>query len=134
MTSGQKLELMRRLLDVFTRRDRVAWFDLCDPEVEWFPPAEWPEAGPIRGAAAVWDFIVTLDEPWEEGAYEIAEVIDPGGERFAGLLNRTVRGRSSGVAAEFEYWNLLTFRGGKLLRSQWFGDRAGVLEAAGLRE
>jgi hypothetical protein len=33
-----------------------------------------------------------------------------------------------------EFWLVTTFRDGKLLRDEWFTDRAEALEAAGLRE
>jgi ketosteroid isomerase-like protein len=132
--SQANVEIVRQLLDAFTQRDRAVWLALCDPEIEWFPPADWPESAAIRGAEAVWDFTVTLDDPWEEGAYELIEVIDPENDKIAGRLRRHVRGKSSGIDAEFEYWNVVTFRGGRMIRSEWFGDRAAALEAAGLSE
>ena len=45
-----------------------------------------------------------------------------------------MRGKASGIEAEFEYWAVLTFSNGKLLRSELFTDRARALEAAGLSE
>jgi hypothetical protein len=40
----------------------------------------------------------------------------------------TTRGR------EASYWQVATFRNGKILRMEWFADRAEALEAVGLRE
>ena len=70
----------------------------------------------------------------EEGSYDIVEVIDCGDDKVAGRVARHVRGKASGVDADFEYWNVVTLRRGKWLRSEWFTDRAEALEAAGLRE
>lgn len=44
------------------------------------------------------------------------------------------RGRTSGAGVEVNYWIVITFRRRKIIRDQWFTDRAEALEAAGLRE
>jgi len=132
--SQENVEIGRRILDAYNRRDKAAYFALCDPELEWVPPAEWPEAAPVRGREAVWHFIVELDEPWERGVYELVEVIDVTDDKIVAQLRRKVRGKTSGLDAEFERWNLVTFRHGKQLRSEWFAGRADALAAAGLRE
>jgi ketosteroid isomerase-like protein len=59
--SEESAESVRRAVDAFNRRDRATWLALCDPDIEWRPPAEWPESAPIRGAEAVWDFMIQLD-------------------------------------------------------------------------
>ena len=132
--SQENVELLRRLLAAFTRRDKAAWLALCDPEIEWVPPANWPESGVTRGCDAVWDFILKLDEPWTEGAYELTEAIDAGSGTVAARLRRHVQGGTSGVEAEFDFWNVATFRDRRLVRSEWFAGRAQALEAAGLSE
>jgi hypothetical protein len=45
-----------------------------------------------------------------------------------------VRGRASGADVELDYWVVVTFREAKIIRDEWFADRAGALEAAGLQE
>jgi hypothetical protein len=44
----------------------------------------------------VWDFMLELDEPWEEGDYEEIELIDAG-DKIAVHVGRQVHGRASGV-------------------------------------
>jgi ketosteroid isomerase-like protein len=129
--SEERVEVARRILDALNRGDRDIWLELCDPEIEWNPPAEWPESGGIRGREAVWEFVATLNEPWEQGDYEIAEIVDPGGDKLAARLHRTMRGKASGLVAEFDYWTVLTFRADKLSRCQWFSDRADAESASG---
>jgi ketosteroid isomerase-like protein len=123
-----------KVLDAFNRRDKAAWLALCDPELEWVPPTNWPENATIRGREGIWDFNVRLDEPWEEGSYELIELIDGGNDKVAGRVRRHVRGKVSGVDAAFEYWNVVTLRDGKWLRSEWVADRGEALEAVRLRE
>jgi len=64
----------------------------------------------------------------------LVEVIDGRNDKIAGRLGRQMRGATSGLGAEFDYWNVVTFRDGKQLRSEWFVDRAAALEAVGLRK
>jgi hypothetical protein len=45
-----------------------------------------------------------------------------------------VRGKTSGVEAEFDYWHVGSARDGKAVRSQWFGNREDALEAAASSE
>ena len=132
--SQENVERWREGLDAFNRRDRAAWLAACDPKVEWSPPAEWPESATVQGAAAVWDFMIEVNEPWKDGAYEEVELIDAGNDRIAIRMSRPVRGTTSGIDAEFEYWCIATFRDGRVLRLDWFSDRADALEAAGLRD
>ena len=128
--SQENVELARRALDAFHRRDKAAFLALCDPDYEWVPPADWPETAPVRGSEAVWAFLLELDEPWEAGTYEIAELFGCGGDKVVMHVRRHVRGKTSGVEADFDYWHVGTWRDGKGLRSEWFGDREAALQAA----
>jgi ketosteroid isomerase-like protein len=66
--SQENVETVRQSLDALHRRDGAAWVALCDPEMEWFPPANWPETATIRGPEATWDFVIALNEPWGDGS------------------------------------------------------------------
>jgi len=132
--SPENVEVLRQSLDAFNRRDKAPWLALCDPEVEWLPPAHWPETATIRGPEATWDFMLALNEPWEEGSYELMELIDGTADIAAARVQRHVRGQSSGIAAEFEYWAVVMFRDGKILRIEWFADRSEALKAVGQPE
>lgn len=54
--------------------------------------------------------MVSLNEAWEQDAYEMVEVVDAGDD----------------------YWCVSAFRRGKVLRHEWFASRAEPLEAAAL--
>ena len=123
--------MLRRALEAFARGDKAAWDELCDPNVEVVPVGDWPE-GEIRGREAAWDFFVATEEPWEPGSYEMVEVID-GGDHVVTRLQRDMRGKSSGVEVQYDYWLVVTSRDGKALRLEWFELREEALEAAGLK-
>ena len=130
----ENVDVARKALDAFNRRDRAAWLALCDPEFENFPPRDWPESEPIRGPEAVWDFFVEAQDAWDEGPFEFVDLIDAGNDKVVADVRREVRGKASGASVEWSYWQVVTFRNGKVLRMEWFAYRAEALEAVGLRE
>jgi ketosteroid isomerase-like protein len=132
--SQENVETLRHAQDAFNRRDKAAWLAACDPQAENVPPREWPENAPIRGAGAIWDFYVEAVNAWEEGSFEWAELIDAGADKIVANQRREMRGKVSGASVVWSYWVVFTFSNGKVLRSEWFADRAEALEAAGLSE
>jgi Ketosteroid isomerase-related protein len=132
--SAEKVETLRRALDAFNGRDRAAWIAVCDPEVENYPPREWPENARIRGAGAIYDFYVEAVKAWDQGSFDWGEFIDAGNDRIVANQLREMRGKTSGASVEWSYWVVFTFRDGRVLRSEWFADKAEALEAAGLSE
>ena len=131
--SQENVEIVRESLEAFARRDKAAWSELCDPNLEVVPIGDWPEGEKLRGEEAVWDFMVTSDEPWKPGSYEMVEVMD-NDENVVTRLKRDMQGKSSGVEVHYDYWLVLTSRYGKALRLEWFEKRDDALEAAGLSE
>jgi ketosteroid isomerase-like protein len=130
--SQENLERLSRGLDAVAGRDKAAWDELCDPNLEVVPVGDWPE-GEIQGREAAWDFFIAADEPWEPGTYEVVEFID-GGDQGVAHLRRDMKGKSSGVEVHYDYWLVATLRDGKTRRLEWFEKRDEALDAAGLRE
>jgi ketosteroid isomerase-like protein len=73
-------------------------------------------------------------DAWDPIPVDDAELIDAGPDKVLIHQRTDFRGRESGVEIEFEYWIVTTIRDGKIVRGQWFVDRAEALEAAGLSE
>jgi ketosteroid isomerase-like protein len=132
--SEENVESLRQNMAAFDRGDRAAWLALSDEDREVVPLDDWPEAGPIRGREAVWDFYAKVAEAFEPIDTGDAEVTDAGADKVVVRRATEVRGRASGADVGFNYWIVVTFREGKVLRDQWFTDRSDALEAAGLRE
>jgi ketosteroid isomerase-like protein len=132
--SQANMEAIERGLDAFNRGDLATWIAVCDPEVENIPPREWPESAGTRGPEAIWEFFVDGASTWDEGAFEWGELIDAGPDRLVVNQRRQMRGKASGADVTWSYWVVFTFRGGRVLRFEWFRDRAEALEAAGLKE
>ncbi len=130
----ENVEIVRKVIETFDRRDRDAWLLLHDPEIEFRADPNWPESETIRGPEAVWDFYVELADAWEDDASEMVEVIEFGDDKLVWRVRRPVRGRASGVSDVLDYWCLCTFRRGEMLRQTWFANREKALEAARLTE
>jgi ketosteroid isomerase-like protein len=130
----RNVDVIRRGLEAFNRRDRDAWIEVCDPNVENIPPEEWPENAPIRGPEAIWEFFVDAVTAWEEGSYEWGELVEVGPNRVVANQRREMRGQASGAETEWSYWVAFTFKSGRVLRFEWFADRDEAFGAAGLEQ
>src|SRR3954451_4631021 len=130
--SAENVEIVRKAVDAFNRRDRDAYLRLQDPDVQFRADPEWPESETVAGREAVWDFAVSLTDAWEHDAFEIVDFIDAGDDKLVARDRRPVKGKTSGIADVLDYWALTTFRGGRILTQEWFASRAKALEAAGL--
>ena len=122
----------RQSLEAFDRRDRAAFLELRDPACEVIPDERWPESGVIKGEAA-WDFYVSVAEALGMDSAD-AEIVDAGGDKVVGHRSAEARGQASGASVVFGYSVVTTFRDGKIVREEWFADRAEALKAAGLAE
>jgi len=75
----------------------------CHADYETIPTPDWPEAGPIRGREAAWDFYEELDEPWEgTGPFALDELVAADDGRVAVHLTRELVGRASGAAVGYD--------------------------------
>ena len=91
--SRENVEIVRKAMDAFNRRDRDAWLALNNPELEFRADPEWPESRTVRVREAVWDFIVNLTDAWEQGAFEMVEVIHAGDDKLAARFQATRSGQ-----------------------------------------
>ena len=130
--SEENVEIVRRAFATFNRRDKAAWLADLDPACEAFPTAEWPENQPVRGAEACWDFYVRNVGAFEEGPFELREIRDAGPHKVIANHHREMRGKSSRATVVYDLWAVVTLRGGKQTRWEWFNTRAEALEAVGL--
>ena len=75
---------------------------------------------------------VALHGAWQEGALKPVELIEAGGGRGVAHGYGEMLGEASGATVAANVWSVVTFRNGKLLRIDWFPDRAEALKAVGL--
>ena len=126
--AGEYLDRVQESLDAFDRRDKAAWVEMVDPDIQAIPTDDWPE-NEIRGADAVWEFLLATDDPWEPSPYELTEVTE-GDDYVVARMRREMRGKTSGVEVDYDYWFRADFAGARATLLRWFGTREQALDAS----
>jgi ketosteroid isomerase-like protein len=134
--SEENIEMVRRLVDAWNRRDIEALLDLGGPEIAFVNSPTAVEPGTRRGTDEV---VAAVRKQWEilDARWEVDEFFDRGDEIFAlGRLSR----RMPGSDRQLEQPLLVsyTLRNRKPIRAEILGfgvtEVETALEAAGLSE
>ena len=125
--SQENVESFRRGVEAWNRDDFDAWIDLIDPEVEWFTLVETYRGH--AGAGQAWETL-------KSGGVRTARFDDIRdlGESVLALGEVETTGPTTQLDFTGELAQLLTYRGGKVVRWRSFRSHAEGLEAAGLSE
>jgi len=131
---SQNVEIVKRGLDGFNRRDLDVYDDLYTPDFEWFPAMPGTvEGGSYRGREGVETYLGEIGDTWEE--YRVF------GDEFRDLGDRVVvlgwlegRGRGSGVQVNSSAGLVFELCGVKISRVRGYLDHGAALQAAGLSE
>jgi ketosteroid isomerase-like protein len=133
MSMSQKnVEIVRRVYEAYISADFDATFDLLDPAVE-FDARNRPEGGLYHGHAGVAEAVRIWTGAWAAWRIELEEILDAG-DHVVAFERQSGRGKGSGVRVAEETASVFTLREGKVVRIEWFLNRAEALEAAGLNE
>jgi ketosteroid isomerase-like protein len=132
--SQENVEIVRRHIETWNRRDLTAWLALYSPDAE----IDWSRArGPLKGVyrgrgerETLWnEFFFTFDE---------AQIQTPQGFTDAGsevVVSNTThfRGREGIEVSASSTW-VFTVENGQITRLRMFQERDEALEAVGLSE
>jgi ketosteroid isomerase-like protein len=114
--------------------DLDAYFrEYADPEIEWVPMEGALDADVSVGRESVKARLMAMLEVMGKPEIEAEEIIDAGEKVFV-AIHISARGRGSGIDMEASWFHVLTARGDKLLRVEWYASRAEALDASGLSE
>ncbi len=137
--SQQNVEIAKRAMDALNRSNLMVGGgdplptlrEFCDPDVEWdFSQREIdPE---VYHGYEGWSRIAQqFGDAWQELLMDIEEIIDAGNKVV--LFTNMIGLSKSGIRLSQRVGQVWTFRDGKIVRDQYFGDdRAACLQAAGL--
>ena len=131
--SQENVELVRRAIDAWNRRDSKAWVDVFHPEAE----LDWSRSrGPLkavyRGHAGIRSFAEEFWTTFEAVQIEAHDFIDAGSEI---VVPNTAHARArQDVEAAASTALVFTLENGQITRFRMFQERAEALEAVGLRE
>ena len=129
--SQENVDKVREFIDAYNRRDFDAATEWFDPEIDFVLPAH-QSADSGRGSDHVIRFFEGIDETFDELRLQPQEFVD-GGHHVATRLRHHAQGKGSGLVLDEElYHQVTTFRGGRMVRIEYFADWTAALEAAGL--
>ena len=128
------MEIVRRGIDAFNRRDVDLLAELTTPDFEWFPALPGTvEADGYRGREGMETYFAEIRGTWEELSVLVDDVHDLGDGAL--VLGRTEgRGRASGVQVDAPIGIVFDFRRGKVSRVRAHLDHGEASRAAGLAE
>jgi ketosteroid isomerase-like protein len=135
--SQENVEVARRMVDAWNRRDEEELLALGDPDAEWVNSPTAVEPGTRRGSD---ELMAVFRTQWEfllDGRIEIDRIYDRGEEIVA--LGRLSRRMPEGDARIEDRWlTSWRIREGRVVRTEVLGfgstEVREALEAAGLRE
>jgi uncharacterized protein len=131
--SEENVDAIRAVYEGFGNGDFRASLDVFDPLVLFVQNPGFPESGTYLGLERLAEYTRGFLEPWTHITIEAEEITDAGDTIVATVCQRGV-GSESGARTEFRYFQVWSFRGGKVIRFENFRERSEALEAAGLRE
>lgn len=103
---------------------------MLDENVEWDYVGAFPEVVTYHGPAAVREFLAQWSSAFDDFGFEAEEAIEAG-DSLVFCLHQWGRGKDTGAKVESRTWQVMTFRGGKVVHCRGYETRADALAAAG---
>ena len=131
--SQENVEIVRREYLAFAARDWAALVDIWHPEIEYEVQLG---AGTFHGLDQITQFFDDYSQVYTDFRVEAEEIVELG-DRVLVVERHASRGlMGSGVPTWFHHTfaRIITFKDGKIWRSEEYSTRAEALEAVGLSE
>jgi ketosteroid isomerase-like protein len=130
----ENVELMRRAAEAFNRGDYGGYTADFAPEFEYLASGVVPgSSGVYRGQDEFRRCTEGFWDGFETTTVEVHKFIEAG-DRVVIFLTMRARGKQSEPEPSWSFFQVWTFRDGKVTRVQGFPERKDALEAAGLRD
>ena len=133
--SQENVEVAKRVIDAFNRRDVDAIFECVARDVEWFPAMPVTSSGgALRGRGGIESYVREVSDTWEEYRVAAQDFRDLGDDQVLVLSRVEGRGAGSGGLVDAPMGQIFDFRDGKISRVRTYLDHAEALQAVGLEE
>ena len=132
--SREKVELVRRNYEAFSRGDFDAWLESVREDAELHEVSEIPDTAVYRGHKGLRRWAETLMQLVSEWQWTPEEFVYQGDDAVLVRARMTARSAGGGVPFEQVIFHLIEFQEDKIVCLRGFLDREVALEAAGLRE
>ena len=131
--SEENVELYRRGIEAFNRRDLEAFLALADPDVVGISRVLAIEGGSYRGYGGTREWWKDLLGVFPDFRIEVVWVRDAGNLTVSELRN-SAHGEGSAAPLEEFVWQVSEWRDGRVVRWQMYESEQDANEAAGLSE
>ena len=131
--SQENVELYRRGIEAFNRRDLEAFLALADPDVVGISRVLAIEGGSYRGHDGTREWWRDLLGVFPDFRIEVVWVRDAGDLTVSELRN-SAHGEGGAPPLEEFVWQVSEWRDGLVVRWQMYESEQDALEAAGVRE
>jgi ketosteroid isomerase-like protein len=131
--SQENVEIVKRGVDAFNRRDLDGLDELSTPDCEWVPAMGAIEGEIFRGREGAETYLARLSDAWEEFR-TVAEDLRDLGDHVLMLGRMEGRGKGSGVPVDTPLGQIFDVRDGKICRIRSYLDHGEALKAVGLAE
>jgi uncharacterized protein len=128
---GAETEALRAAYAALNRNDIPGFVAIFDENVERIEFEDSPSAGTYNGIEAVTTHVVQGRSTWAEGACEPDRFI-ASGDKVVVLCNIRVRLKGGTDWIDGRIGDVFTFRDGKAIKFQTFGDERDALRDAGI--
>jgi ketosteroid isomerase-like protein len=133
MSQGN-VEIVKRVIDDYNRRDLDAYDQFFTPDFELFPALRGAvEGGSYRGREGIERVFDATRDTWEDFRLIAHEFRDLG-DRVLVVGRVEGRGRGSGIPVDAPTDTIFDFRDGKVSHVRAYLDHGEALRAAGLAE
>jgi len=131
--SQENVEIVKRLMDAFNKRDVDAFAEITTSDFEWTTSMTAVEGEIFWGREGIETYFGRMREAWDE-FLALADDYRDLGDRVLWLGRLQGRGLGSGVPVSAPLDILFDLRGGKISRVHSYLDHGEALRAAGLAE
>jgi ketosteroid isomerase-like protein len=131
--SQENVDVARRFVEAYNRRDLEEIVDLIDPTFEFRSRFVGIEAVHRASEGFPYTYFEMLDDAYDRFQVVVSEYIDAGPAVLA-AGRAEWRGKASGVQGQTSILPAFWLRARKLVSAETFTDRAEALEAVGLSE
>ena len=127
------VELARRAIEAFNRRDFDAMAEVSHEDVEFTSVLTAVDAGAAtyRGTDAWTSYFAVMNQTWDAWRIEDADIRDAGGDAVAAVLRLVGTGKHSGAAVERTVGLTYRIRDGRLVNVHAYLEPADALAAVG---
>jgi len=131
--SEENVDVVRRALDAFSRKDLAVFTELTTADVEWKVGLAAVEGEVFHGHAGVETYFERLRGAWSEFLFIVEEYRD-GGDTVVALGSLRGFGRGGGVPVESPVGTVFDLREGRICRLRSYLDHDEAIAIANLGE